>query len=85
MLLMILSDNIDKATAQNLQPQAVICLQDGVYITKQVKDAFPNTAIYVLKNDIVVNELHFDESLAVISEQEWVRMCSQHQPIVTIQ
>ncbi|WP_395343308.1 DsrH/TusB family sulfur metabolism protein [Ningiella sp. W23] len=74
---------------------AYVLLQDGVYLFSMLIDHVPSSAIYILKADLDASGLestlkaHLETKssakLQVISDEQWVALCTENSPIVTVQ
>ncbi|MDT0594270.1 DsrH/TusB family sulfur metabolism protein [Glaciecola petra] len=63
----------------------VVLIQDGVYACKNILNQYPDCEIYALDRDWHAAGLETNIACQLLSDQEWVLLCSKHSPIISLQ
>lgn len=85
MIIQLFSANASKLENYVDEKSIVLLIQDGVYALNDILRRYPKCAIYILENDWQASGLLSDGGCKIISDKDWVLLCAQHSPIVTLQ
>jgi len=56
-----------------------------VYAASEIAETYPNFIIYALSNDYEASGLALIDEVKLIDTLQWVALCSEHHPVVSIQ
>jgi len=85
MIIQLLSNTPSKVAAYCEQGLSVILLQNGVYAALSLIADYPKCTFYAVKNDYFASGLPKLENLILVSDMQWVNLCAQQHPVITIQ
>jgi sulfur transfer complex TusBCD TusB component (DsrH family) len=63
----------------------IVLLQDGVYSAQNLHKHFPQLVIYAISDDWQCAGLPNEHNLTLISCEQWVDLCAENQPVITLQ
>ncbi|MGB3727535.1 MAG: DsrH/TusB family sulfur metabolism protein [Glaciecola sp.] len=85
MLIQLLCNQADLLKQYTINETPILLLQNGVYAAKNILNEYPNAVLYALQADWLAAGLNKPDRLSLITHNEWVALCEQHQPIVSVQ
>lgn len=85
MIIQLFSANASKLENYVEEKALILLIQDGVYALNDIRTRYPKCAIYILENDWQASGLLNDGKCTVLSDKDWVLLCAQHSPIVSLQ
>lgn len=84
MLLQLMINNSDVLLNYPTTKQ-ILLMQDAMYIKPEVLSMHTNKSFYALKSDWLAAGLPDNHTVQLISTKQWVSLCAEHPPVLTIQ
>lgn len=85
MLIQFFSANASKLDDYLDDHTIVVLIQDGVYAHRNIQKTHPNCEVYALERDWQAAGLETSTACPLLSDQDWVLLCSKHSPIISLQ
>lgn len=85
MLIQLFSANACKIDDYFNAHTVVVLIQDGVYAGRNILKKYPTCKVYAVERDWQAAGLETNKACDLLSDQDWVVLCSKHSPIISLQ
>lgn len=85
MLIQILTDDLRPLQQYKSYEGPVILLQDAVYVAKEIKVCYPGFDVYMLESEFLASGINKSDFYNIIQPEQWVELCANFHPVLTIQ